>query len=159
MLALCSLVSACGFTLRGQNELPAAFHHIYVQADSSYEPFTKTLKQELRLRGVKLAHSPQETVIHIIIKNRSFEKNTPNIGTSDQVRVYSLRYRLTFEIKGIKSRIKLPPQTLTVHRQLTLNVNQMLHTNDEVQIIKHEMEAALIHQLINRLHALKVNTS
>lgn len=156
-LILCLTLAAC-FALRQPDALPKPLRTLHVQSSDPYNTFTIKLKRTLRHMQVEL--TPDASYM-LTINQTTFTHSTPTVGTSTQVRTYRLTYTIHFSLAhgnkhGKHIHVVLPEQALITHRELILNINQLLDTNNEFEIIRNEMENAIISKLLNHLYSKQV---
>ncbi len=148
---LITLLTACGFHLQGEMPLAQPLHRLYLETADPYGPLTHSLEQSLRLSKVQLVDSPEkaDTILHILQDSTSQQLLAPN-GTL-QTRQYNLTVTIVFEVTDNKSRILVPPQTLTETRPITIQSNQVLGSSNEVNIYYQQMRRELAYAIMNRL--------
>jgi len=152
-------LTGCGFHLRAMHPLPHQLSTLYVKTPHKYSYFTKQLKKSLRHVNVNVANTKHAAPYTLEIQRIAFTHNTPTLGTSTQARVYRLHYDMLFQLIKRNGKTVLSPRTISTHSQLTLNRNQLLNTNDELTLIKHEMERRLIDRLFYQLSSNNVKQS
>ena len=74
-------LTACGFHLRSQNQLPEKLHVIYLASSNPYGPFESTFSQTLRSAGVTVVDAADKAPISLNIINANgmaeFATNPP----------------------------------------------------------------------------------
>lgn len=153
---LCLLVSQCGFRLRNQNHLPPQFRLIYLSSDHPYDKFIILLKQNLMQMGLTLTDSPKAAPITLKIIEAKLTHSAPDITTSDKARTYTLTYRVQFTLEGVDGKVFLPTQTILTNKTLTLNPGQTLYSNNELNLVKQEMQREALTLLLYRLETKQV---
>jgi len=61
-----------------------------------------------------------------------------------------------FDLTDKKGKLILPPQTVASARNLTLNANQILGSNNQLTLLKQELEQDVVNKIYNRLTAEQV---
>ena len=145
------LISGCGFHFRGEQPLPPALKSIHVQSANPYDQFTSTLKRNLNATGIHVKNTPQAVNLRILAAHLS--NTNPTIGASSQARVYTFTYIATFDLVDKKGKLLLAPQTVASSRNLTLNANQILGSNDQLTLLKQELERDIVNKIYNHLTA------
>lgn len=156
LILLCCLISQCGFRLKNQNRLPPQLRMLYLSSDQPYDKFTILLKQNLTQMGLKLTESSQAAPVTLKIIEAQLTHSAPDITTSDKARTYDLTYRVQFALEGTGGKIFLPAQEISTKKSLTLNPGQTLYSNNELSLVKQEMQREAITLLLYRLETQKV---
>ncbi len=156
VITLCCLLSHCGFRLKHQNQLPPNLRCLYVSSNQPYDRFTTLLNQNLLQRKVKLTKTAKEAPVILKIEHADLVYSLPDITTSDKARSYTLTYQVRFLLLKSDGAPLLPTQSITVQKPLTLNPGQTLYSNNELALVKREMQKEAITLLLYRLEAQKV---
>jgi LPS-assembly lipoprotein len=149
------LLSSCGFHLRGQlDSVPTWLNPISVIADGN-TPLSSTLQALLESYKINVTNEPSQANYWIMLKPEQLGRQIISVGASTNPRQYQLMLSIVFSLQDKKGRILKPESVITVRRQLTINNDRILGSNDEeVQLIT-EMRQDACMQLINRLAATK----
>ncbi|WP_297456009.1 LPS assembly lipoprotein LptE [Ferrovum sp.] len=145
-------LGACGFHLRGLPE--AQFHTLYLDGKMG-----DVADQELKL---EILHQTHITLVKQsdkadVVLTLSPIQNTQQILTLNAegtVSQYTLYARLSYRASDNLGNELIPPSTLTVTRLYNYNVIQILGKPAEQQLLTHDMQIDLVHQLLHRVLAL-----
>ena len=149
-IVLCVILSGCGFHVRNGDALPPQLHTLYLQSDQPYGQFEITLKRALQKATLNVVNTPTAAPIALQIINTRFTHDTPTIGDSSQARVYNFTYTVTFSITNTRSgHTLLLPRTVSMTRALTINANQVIDSNNDVDIAQRQMQRGAIMQILN----------
>ena len=66
-----TLISACGYSLRGSLNLPSSLNHISVYSDN-YSELVNSINETLLSSGIRVTNSNNQTVDRILILSESF---------------------------------------------------------------------------------------
>jgi len=149
---LCSL-TACGFKLYSKEAIPPQLHTIYLQSNNPYGSLETSLKQTLTTQGIHFTDSAKHVPIILNISDTNFTHDNSNTVSSSQATVYNFTYDVTFNLLDAHGKKIIKPQTVSATRTLTLNPNEVLDANPEVDTMKQEMERELIFKITNRLNS------
>ncbi|MCD6026221.1 MAG: rlpB [Solimicrobium sp.] len=153
VLASLSLMTACGFHLRGVTEFP--FEAIYVNG-SETTPLGLALRRNLKAQQhTKLTSEASADVILDILSERP-EKVVLSLTVQGFVRESALNSFLTYQVRSRDGGIVVPPTTIVVHRVITYNENVVLSKEVEEAALFKDMQADLVQQIIRRLSMLKI---
>lgn len=149
MLAL--LLSACGFHLRGMIDIPKWLDNVAVISKDADKQFTPMLRSQLESYKIRINPEPMDAAYWIIIKRINLQQNIVSIGASTNPRQYQLILTVEFMLQTRKGEILKPARQVTVYRQLTVNNDRILGSNQEEALLINEMRQDAVIQIINRL--------
>ncbi|WP_297474349.1 LPS assembly lipoprotein LptE [Ferrovum sp.] len=145
-------LGGCGFHLRGLPE--AQFHTLYLDGKMG-----EVADQELKLEVLHQTHITlvnQSDKADVILSLAPIQ-NTQQILTLNAegtVSQYTLYARLSYHASDNLGNELIPPSTLTVTRLYNYNVIQILGKPAEQQLLTHDMQVDLVHQLLHRVLTL-----
>lgn len=155
-LALATLLSACGFQLRGSNGQAALpFKTIYIGiADTS--PLGSELKRNIRASGDTLVVTdPKAAEVSLDVLSELREKAVLSLNTQGRVREYALYYKLRFRVRDDKNKELIAPTEIVLKRDISFNESAVMAKENEEALLYRDMQSDLVQQLLRRLHALK----
>lgn len=107
LVFLMSLLTACGFHLRGIQKLPTSLNKLYIQTDTPINPFVQTLKRMLMANKITLVNQPKSaTATLAILKMRRTHQLTSMTG-SNEAGQYSLYRTVVFKVTDSKNKVLL----------------------------------------------------
>ena len=118
LVAFCSVLSACGFQLRGQASLP--FETIYISFPVGHPIGTdlkRLIKAGTNTRVVDKAKGAQTTLEIISVVN---DKQIMSVSGGGRVREFELRYRVSFRLFDAKGVDLIPTNEIALRRILPL---------------------------------------
>ena len=98
ILAISSIVSSCGFRLKGQYYLPESLQVLYVTADKRFSPLAKQVKLRLKQNDVSVIEKDIEGVSELKILPEQFQRRTLSLFPNGQVAEYELLYQIKFQL-------------------------------------------------------------
>jgi LPS-assembly lipoprotein len=148
--ALCLLVGACGFHLRGTAEVP--FDVLYVPSAGS--GLALDLKRYI-LAGTKakVVDSPKEADAILAFSGEQKEKVILSLTGTGSVREYQLRYRVGFRVHDGKGGEYVPQSTIVLTRDITYSDTDVLAKEAEEQLLFRDMQNDMVQQIVRRLAA------
>ncbi len=155
LFGLSCLLTGCGFHLYGKGGLPPQLQTVYVQSKTPYGTLESSLKQSLHALGANVVNAPEPGAITVNIANSSFTHDDSNNVSSSSASVYNFDYDVTFNMLDNHGTAITTPDTVTATRTLTLNPNEVLDANPEVDTTQQEMERDLVFQIVNVLNSQK----
>lgn len=144
-------LSACGFHLRGLVDMPKWLDHVAVLAkDGNYE-LVAALKSRLDSYHIDVSPDPLRARYLLIINRSVYEQKIISIGASTNPRQYQMLLTTEYQLLDRKGKIIQPPSTAVITRQLTVNNDRILGSNDEQVILLREMRQDTVTQILNQL--------
>ncbi len=152
LLILAFCLTACGFHLRGMIDIPKWLNNVAIITKG--EP-NKELVAILgsQLEGYKIDVNPDPTTAEywLIINRTTYLQKIISIGASTNPRQYQLLLTVEFMLQARKGQVIKAPGKVTVSRQLTVNNDRILGSNEEETVLISEMRHDAVIQIINRL--------
>ena len=153
-----SLLTACGFHLRGDVPLPPQLKVMYLQSNNPYDPFTIAIKNLLISHQIKIVASQSDAPVTLQILSVNFNQALTNISPNTQVRTYSLTYTMSFQLKSPDNTVILPPAVITTTLPFSTSDAQLLADSQVLVQQQQQMQADLVVQLFNRLNSQQSRT-
>lgn len=151
IMLFCLLLTACGFHLRGLIHFPPHFKEVYLVPQQTSPAFVKRLQSQLEAYHVTPLPEPTHARYLIVLEKDTLQQTLLNVSASTAPRQYQLLYHLQFYVTTAKGLVLLPPQLISVQRQVTINNNRILGSNFEMHTIEDEMRTEAATQLLSRL--------
>ncbi len=155
MLSLALALAACGFKLRGAQQLP--FETIYL----GFGP-NSALGAELA-RNIRAGTNTQvvddraraQAVLDVLGEAR--EREVLSVNAQGRAREFQLRLRLQFRLHDGKGRELIPPTQIAVQRDVSFNEAQVLAKESEEALLYRDMQTDVVQQVLRRLAAVRVD--
>lgn len=154
LVLLCAtLLSACGFKLRGEVDLP--YSSLYIAL-----PESNTLRAKLA-RSIRagsktvVADSAGEAQATFAITRDFMSKDILSLNSAGRVREYQLIRTFDFRVADATGRELIPPGQIVVRRDITFDDSQVLAKEAEEVLLVRDMEDDLVQQVLRRLAASK----
>jgi LPS-assembly lipoprotein len=146
------LLSACGFQLRSEADLPPALARTHIAGLSQYSSLYIKLRRALHASGIRIVNGKNATaILHIIDQNRG--RRVLSVSANGRVRQFELYIVVRFEVIWQGNAFKLKNQMLTTTRDLTFNETQVLGKSSEAALLYEDMENELVQLMLYRLEA------
>ena len=156
ILCLSVLLISCGFHAQGEKHLAQPLQNLYLQTPDPYGQLARSLKQYLKLSGVRLAATPAEAATILAITQDEPSQELLSVSGTQQTRQYTLRITVTFNITTTKGMTLLGPQTLSESRTITIQSNQILGSSNEANLFYQQMRRNLAYSILNRIASREV---
>ena len=149
---LLMLISGCGFHLRGMVDVPVWLNNVAIIVQQGHRDLAPLLKDQLQAYKVHVNADPSTAAYWLIIEYDSTQQQITGISSSTTPRQYQLIYTLRFKLQRAKGKEITPSNQITVTRQVTINGDRILGSNDEEGLLKAEMRRDAAIQIINRIN-------
>lgn len=156
---LALLLSACGFHLRGLVDVPTWISPIFISSHVDSKELVTFLKTQLEANNIQVRTNPSQASYWLIINSLDIQQQIVSIGASTNPRQYQLILRVGFELQTSKGEMVSPARVIAVNRQVTINNDRILGSNNEEAILVQEMKKEAVIQIINSLSRIPVNPS
>jgi LPS-assembly lipoprotein len=143
------LLSACGYHLRGDIELPAELKSIYLEGASAQ--LREQFKKAIESSAVQLVETRATAGTIITVANEDTLKRSLSLGAGGRSNQYGLEYRLNFEIIDAKGNVLKKSQPIEVKREYFNNQVDILAKDNEEVVIRTEMYQQAVRTIINQI--------
>lgn len=154
------VLSSCGFHLRGIVAMPAWLNNIAIIVPPEQRDLEPLLKEQLHGYNIHVTDDPASANYWLTIESDQFQQNISSISSSTTPRQYQLVYTVQFKLERAREYVIIPSNEIVISRQITINSNRILGSNNEESHQKHDMEREAIIQMMYRLsrnHPATVN--
>ncbi len=155
-LALCAVLTACGFHLRGQAALP--FDSLYISSNTSGLSFANQLKRAVRTGSqTKITDDAKDAQATLSILDAHRERVILSLSTSGRIQELSLYYHVSFAVADRSGKPYLPPNRIVLRRDLTYNDTDVIAKEQEEELLYRDMENDAVQQVMRRLQAARAS--
>lgn len=144
-------LSACGFHLRGIGDIPEWLNNVAVITKDSDPKIAHLLESQLTSYHIKISESPEQAKYWLVVTKSNIAKQVISIGASTNQRQYQLIMTVQFLLQTPKGDVLKKPMAVIVNRQLTVNNDRILGSNEEEELLVTEMRQDAVIQILNRL--------
>ncbi|MFA0084368.1 LPS assembly lipoprotein LptE [Vibrio sp. E150_011] len=152
VLLLTSLLSACGFHLRGEYSVPDDIKKISVTSFDQYSLITRQIKEQLRLSQIELVQ-PNMNIPNLHITGEATSDRTlslyQNTRAAEKEITYEVNYRVTIPDVGSKDFVA------TMTRSYLDNPLSALAKSAERKLLENEMRELAAQQMMRQMARLK----
>ena len=149
-----SLLSACGFHLRGDYSVPEELNKISVSSYDQYSTFTRMVKGQLRMNDVDIV-PPSNVTPNLHLISEAISERTlslyQNTRAAEKELTFNASYRVTIPDLGEKT------FSTSVTRSYLDNPLTALAKSEERDMIEDEMRKLAATQLLRQMARLKAN--
>jgi LPS-assembly lipoprotein len=151
VVVLTLLLNGCGFHLRGMVDMPKWLNNVAIFVQPAQRELEPLLQSQLQSYKIQVISDPTIANYWLIVENDNFQQNISSISSSTTPRQYQLVYTVRFKLQRADGEEIIPPKSIAISRQITINSNRILGSNDEEESFKIEMKRDAATQIINRI--------
>jgi LPS-assembly lipoprotein len=148
------LLSGCGFQMRGKAILPPGLEKMTISGLDTYDQLVIVLSRYLRANDVQLIGHDDPDATELRLSGFKLDKEILVVGTDGRVREYRLFTRVTMAVQDKDKGLDLPPEQITVKRDLLWNPDDVLGKTEEERVLREEMVRDLAQKIVERLGSL-----
>lgn len=153
VLSLTVALSACGFRLRGNVELPPVLQDTYIASRNPYTGMARALRTQLDRAGANVVEQKElASAVLTVVRERS-ENRVLSVGSSGKATEYELFDEVVFALSDPKGKPLVERQTLRITRDLVFDQNELLGKLSEAESIHRQMRENLARQVLMRIQA------
>ena len=153
LASLLVFLSACGFHLRGQVDLPVGLRILDLNAQLADNLTQNILRQSLLSNGVTLSVDAPYT---LKVLNESGDRRVLTVTSNAKASEYELIQNLTFELLDTKGNSISKAQTITSYRTLQYDASAEIGKAQEETNLRREMKQSNAYNVLLRLKAIKL---
>ncbi|MDN2481778.1 LPS assembly lipoprotein LptE [Vibrio agarivorans] len=151
---LASLISACGFQLRGEYTVPEELHQMSLTSYDRYSTLTRLIETELTRNNIDLVY-PRADIPNLHLTSESIDERTlslyQNARAAEKELTYNANYRVTVPEIGSHS------FTATITRSYLDNPLTALAKSVEREMIEDEMRKLAATQIIRQMGRVRAD--
>ncbi len=146
-------LSSCGFALRGGAGLPAALNRITV--DGVDFEMVDHLKSALSANGASVVGPGDRTAAVLHLLESGFTQDVRSTDGDGLATSYTLRYRVAYEVRTAGGDGLQVNQRLAHEQVIGYDPLHQLHSEEEESLLKAEMQAEIVRQILHRLRRIR----
>jgi LPS-assembly lipoprotein len=153
IIALCAMMTACGFQLRGQAAIP--FQTVHIEAPG-FSAFVNDLERAIRSGSktrIVASRDQAEAVVQIV--GESQEKLILSLSSSGKVSEFDMRYRVAYRLTDRAGTDLASPGEIILRRIMTYDDTEVLAKEWEERLLFRDMKTDAVGQMLRRLSVAK----
>jgi len=151
ILLITLLLTSCGFHLRGMADMPPWLNDVAIIIQNANRDLEPLLKEQLEAYHIRVCTNVAGAHYWLIIEQDIERQQITSVSSSTTPRQYQLIYSVRYKLQRANGQEIMPPTKAIVTRQLTVNSNRILGSNDEELILKREMRRDAVIQILDRI--------
>ena len=146
-------LTACGFHLRNQYDVPPQLNTLYVQSIKPQGNLTTQFKASLRSLNVHVTDQASQAPYTISITNENFSQTGNLMGTVQQVNLLTITYTVTFALKNSQQQIIAGPWIVSSSNSYLQNANQVLSDSAMTATLQQQLVRNTVDKMLQYLNA------
>jgi LPS-assembly lipoprotein len=146
-------LSACGFRLRGEVELPSILQETYLESRNPYRGMARALRVELEAAGGRIMESSDQATAVLQVLRETSENRILSVGSTGKASEYELFNEVVFSLRDAQGDVLIKPQTVRMTRDLVFDETELLGKISEAEGIHRQMRRNMARQIIIRINA------
>lgn len=155
LLLLITLLSACGFHLAKEAQLPAAMSRIAVQGADPYSPLIVDLGKALARSGSRLVEADAGPGAVLRFGANSVRTDVLSVGGNARANEYTIRHHVEFDVVAADDAVLIAPQIIELSRDFTFDASQALGVAAEQELLTGELRRDMVQAILRRLQAVQ----
>ena len=153
LIALCVLLTGCGFALRGTQQVPVALQPLAVDCTNVPGELCQALKEQLELNEVAVTGAPEADYL---LRLGSFDRQrrTSAITTTAAAAEYTLRHSVELQIVTSDRIPLIEPATVSATEAYRYDETNVLAKRREEAALEQQLNDRLTQQIMFRLMPL-----
>ena len=152
LLVICGLLSACGFHLRGEFNVP--FASVFLSTTGASQIAVR-LKRELANSPTRLMPSAKDAEAQLNISAEKRERIILSLSGAGRVREYQLKVSVRYQLVDSKGAVAIPTSEIQLQRIMTYDDSQVIAKQQEEALLYKDMEQDAAGQILRRMSAIK----
>ena len=153
ILASISILSGCGFALRGNVNLPESLNSIALIGDDP--AIMDRLERSLSTNGVNVVAEGFEGAAEIRFSQSQYEREVRTTDNQGLATSYNLRYNVDYDVVSSSGDALQSGQHLSQNRVFDYDPAQQLQADEEEKFLREQMEKEIVLQLMRRLSKIR----
>ncbi|QBY05496.1 hypothetical protein E2K93_14440 [Thalassotalea sp. HSM 43] len=149
-----SLISGCGFKLRGDYLLPEQLQTLYVSSPDPHGELTRLVKQHLAVNDVNIVKTADTNIPHLRIVKDGLSRRTLSLFENGQVAEYELTYSVSYEI--IVAYDESQQFNFNVTRNYQDDPDRALAKSRELSLLRKEMRLEAADIILRNLASIEI---
>jgi LPS-assembly lipoprotein len=150
---LASLLSGCGFALRGSVNLPQSLNQVAVTGDDLL--LVDELKSALRASGASIADAGDAGASVLELTLTEYDRDVRTTDADGRATAYNLRYRVGYDVRTAGGDELQINQRVVQKRVLDYDPLQELQSQEEEEFLREEMREEIVLQILRRLSRIQ----
>ena len=153
LLTLFTLISACGFHLRGQLDISDDVEPVYISS-SANSTLGIELRNLLSVNDIEITNEATNARYRVILLKESQDRRTLSVGANANAVEYQLIETVSFAIEDSSGKPVVGPKTLNERQIMNNDPDQVVSKGEEEQRLRREMKRNLAAKIARQFSAI-----
>ena len=153
IVSMLTVLSGCGFHLRGSAALPAGMSVTYIQTASPFSSLVDDFAEALGTHGVQVTEDRAAATAVLRIHENERERDVLSVNTSGKVLEYQLRQTIRFSVATAENLPVVEQQTVTLSRAYLYRSTDVLGSEREKDAVRSTLQKNLVNMAMLRIAA------
>ena len=152
-LLTASLVTGCGFHLRGTINLPDSIKSVAISSPDI--KLQDTLADSLESNKIEIVSSPTSTTAQIRIDSADFSREVRTIDSRGKATGYVLILRVSYDVVDGAGKELVKPSQTTARRDYNFDEEQLLSATREEELLHDEMREEAAQGILRKMSRIR----
>lgn len=139
-------------------DMPQWFTNVSIIIEQANRDLGPIFVSQFKAYHVTVHEEPKQADYWLIVERDSNVEQIASVSSNTTSRQYQLIYTVWYKLQKANGIEVLPTSSVVVNRQLTINSNRILGSNNEENLIKQEMRRDAVIQILAKLNHANPNT-
>lgn len=153
VLVISLSLTACGFQLRTQPDIPPEMSRTYIATTDSFSLFYRKLRNELVKAGVEVVNSPADATAVFSILADDTDQRVLSVSARNVPREFEVYYRINYSVENGNQSV-VEPRSLTLTRDYTYDETLVLGKAREEELLREAIVDDLVRIVLRQLSSL-----
>ena len=158
ILSAISLLTACGFHLRGVGgtALPETWKSMHLVTNDTNSEFTRAVITQFAANGVQWTDA-ESASFNVVLNPERFEQRNLSLNSEARVSEFELTMSSQFKVLDTTQQEVMAPTTVSVVKQMENDPRNEVGKEGEVRLLQSEMRSELAEQIMRRIGYFAIN--
>jgi len=150
-----TLLSACGFTLRGAADLAPELQSLALISTDGNSDIYRELSRSLEASNVTLLERSASDAYQLVVGNEQSSERVLSVNSNARAGEYELSVSVPVQLRKGSASI-FGPETLTIEKVYLADPNSAVAKAEERELMEEEMRRELVNQILRLLQNLSL---
>ncbi|TDG12574.1 hypothetical protein E2F43_13355 [Seongchinamella unica] len=153
ILAMATLLTACGFHLRGTGgvNISDEWRSMYLVSSNPNSEFSREVKTRFAANGVQWQEDNKAANYSVVLGPERFSQRNLSLNSEARAAEFELTMRSTFSVRNSSGETVIENTTSSVVKQMENDPRNVVGKSEEIRILKSEMRSELAQQIMRRI--------
>ncbi|MFZ5654034.1 MAG: LPS assembly lipoprotein LptE [Pseudomonadota bacterium] len=151
---LIAALTGCGWQLRGQGDAPQHVDSLHLGGRPLDDQLRRELIRDLETLGIALKDNANQAQYSLVVLDQRSRRRTAALSGRARIAELELIEEVEFTVLASDGSEVIPPARVSDDRVFEYNEDDILATDDEAQLVRREMRANLVRQIIGYLQRI-----